>query len=347
MDLVDEMLILKQTHLNLEDLRTDVEAFQTSIMATPELHHSKALEKIETAFAKIRKTIKKSKVKPDHPTRQEINSFSTLLTRLSSQIETSTASAAPSTTPIIIRSKDSDETCDLPKIGIPEFHGDIMEWASFWAQFEAAIDSHERLSDVRKLAYLRKAIKDPDTKELLQSGAETGGLYKEVVAVLKKRFDRTSEIHRNHCLKLTQFGNVKGTRTDLRKFVDAANTIKHSGYYNLDSFLTSVFYSNMTVKIQTLWEQHSRKTKGVPPVREFLDFIGEHAETLAGPSTTPAKPSEGKGRTENMRRNKSHSSTSSTRLPSTHRLHPLDINGNALCASWRSIHFMPAASGSP
>ena len=147
-NLVDEMLILKQTHLSLEDLRTDVEAFQTSITAMPELYHSKALNKIETAFAKIRKTTKKSKVKPDHPTRQEINSFSTLLTRLSSQIETSTASAAPSTTPIIIRSKDSDKTCDLPKIGIPEFHGDIMEWALFWAQFEAAIDSHERLCDV-------------------------------------------------------------------------------------------------------------------------------------------------------------------------------------------------------
>ena len=44
---------------------------------------------------------------------------------------------------------------------------------------------------MRKLTYLRKAIKDPDTRALLHSGAEKEGLYAEIVAVLKLRFDRT------------------------------------------------------------------------------------------------------------------------------------------------------------
>ena len=271
-DLVDEMLVLKQTHQGMEDLRVDTESFQTTLTAKPEQSHGKALDELKAAFAK---GIKKSKVQSDHLLRQELNHFSTLLTRLSSETESSTARATPSTHPIIVRNKDSEETCEIPMMSIPEFHGNIMEWASFWVQFEASIDNHERLSDVPKLAYLRKAT---DTQDLLPSGAETGGLYKEVVAVLKRRFDRTREIHHNHCQKLIQFGNVKGNRTDLRKFVDAANTsIRHSGHYNLDAFLTSILYSNVPIKIQTLWEQTARKIKGIPPIKDFLEFVSEHA----------------------------------------------------------------------
>ena len=68
---------------------------------------------------------------------------------------------------------------------------------------------------MRKLTYLRKSIKDPDTHALLHSGAEKEGLYAEIVAVLKLRFDRTREIHRNHCQKLTQLGAVKENQTEL------------------------------------------------------------------------------------------------------------------------------------
>ena len=171
-----------------------------------------------------------------------------------------------------------------------------MQWDSFWAQFEASIESHECLSDVRKLAYLRKAITDPDTSELLRSGAETGGLYAELVALLKLRFDRTREIHRNHCHKLVQFGTVKHNRADLRKFVDTASTtvasIKRSGHYNLDAFLTSILYNNISIKLQTLWEQHSKKDKGIPPVAQFLEFVSEHAETLPAPLPTSGRSPE-------------------------------------------------------
>ena len=113
------------------------------------------------------------------------------------------------------------------------------------------------------------------------------------MAVLKLRFEHTREIHRNHCQKLIQFGTVKQTRNDLRNFVDTASTsIKYSGHYTLDAFLTSILYNSIPTKLQTLWEQHSNKEKGIPPVDRLLTFVSEHAETLPSPSPTSGKTPE-------------------------------------------------------
>ena len=159
-----------------------------------------------------------------------------------------------------------------------------MKWAAFWNQFGVTVDSNDDLDDERKLAYLREAIRDPDTQSLLHSGTETTGLYQEVVATLKKRFDKTREIHRTYYQKLTQMGSVKATRADLRKFVDTLNvtiaSIKHSGHYNLEAFLTSILHANIPVKLQTAWELIAKKTKGIPPAQDFMDFISYQADTF-------------------------------------------------------------------
>ena len=296
-DLAEELLALKRLHRGLKNLNCDATALRDTFDSQPELNQDKAIQALDTAFRALRQEMEKSTIASDHALMLELDSFSQVLIRLTAEVATSKARSTPTilSTSHSSRDYDYEETCRIPKLEIPTFHGDIMHWATFWDQFEASIDSHERLSDVRKLTYLRKAIKDPDTRALLYSGAEKEGLYAEIVAVLKLRFDRAREIHRNHCQKLTQLGAVKKNRTELRRFVDTASTtiscIKHSGHYNLDAFLTSTLYHNQPTKLQTLWEQHSKKEKGVPPVNQLLTFVSDHAETLpAAPSTAGKNP---------------------------------------------------------
>ena len=99
------------------------------------------------------------------------------------------------------------------------------------------MDSNSKLSDMRKLAYLRRAIKDPEAAELLSTGAEEPGFYREMVAQLKKRFHRVREIHQNYCKKLTQLSDVKYNRAELRKLMDLVrstiNSLKCSGQYDI------------------------------------------------------------------------------------------------------------------
>ena len=114
-------------------------------------------------------------------------------------------------------------------------------------------------------------------------------MYVDVVKELKEPFNKTREIHRHLAKALIQLPSPKQTRVDLRRMVDSVkrniDSIKATKFYDLDSFLSSLVYLILPPRLQTLWDQHSKKDKGVPPILQLLTFIGEHAETL--PSTAP------------------------------------------------------------
>ena len=52
------------------------------------------------------------------------------------------------------------EGIKLPKIDVPTFDGDIMNWRRFWEQYGVSIHSTTNLTDPGKLAYLRQLLKD-------------------------------------------------------------------------------------------------------------------------------------------------------------------------------------------
>ena len=65
----------------------------------------------------------------------------------------------------------------LPKISVPSFNGNILNWTSFWEQFEVASDSQDSLRDVDKLAYLKDAVKDSPAKHVIEGLSRTTGSY--------------------------------------------------------------------------------------------------------------------------------------------------------------------------
>ena len=175
-----------------------------------------------------------------------------------------------------------------------------MEWSSFWASFKSTIEDRKELSNTQRLHYLRQAIKDPDLQMLLHSPAETSDMYLEAVQELKDQFNKTREIHRLLTKTLLDLPSPKQTRVELRRLADNVKrtiaSLKATKFYDLDSFLTSLVYSILPSRIQTLWDQSTKKDKGVPPINQLLTFVKEHAETLPSlPSTpTPERPADKK-----------------------------------------------------
>ena len=47
---------------------------------------------------------------------------------------------------------------NLPRIAVPKFDGNILNWRPFWEQFQAAVHEKPHLEKVDKLTYLRDAI---------------------------------------------------------------------------------------------------------------------------------------------------------------------------------------------
>ena len=58
-----------------------------------------------------------------------------------------------------VTSVTSTGTADvkLPKLSLPKFSGDVLQWQSFWDQFTAVVDSSD-IPDISKFSYLRSLL---------------------------------------------------------------------------------------------------------------------------------------------------------------------------------------------
>ena len=60
----------------------------------------------------------------------------------------------------------------LPKINVPTFNGNLLNWNSFWQQFNVAIHSKVQFDDAEKLVYLRDALKDEPARHVIEGMAQ-------------------------------------------------------------------------------------------------------------------------------------------------------------------------------
>ena len=105
----------------------------------------------------------------------------------------------------------------LPKIDVPTFKGNIMEWQSFWEQFDVSVHSRSQLTDPERLAYLRQALKDGPAKRVIEGFSGSGSAYREAIDMLQKRYDRTRLLYQSHVQAIVDAPVVKeGNGKDLR-----------------------------------------------------------------------------------------------------------------------------------
>ena len=82
----------------------------------------------------------------------------------------------------------SDEVkVKLPKFQIKQFDGNILNWQSFWDQFQSSIHSMNYISDIDKFNYL-KSLMSEEANETIAGLNLTAANYKEAVELLQKRY---------------------------------------------------------------------------------------------------------------------------------------------------------------
>ena len=57
-----------------------------------------------------------------------------------------------------------DTAAQLPKLEIPVYAGEPLEWQSFWNYFEAVINTKPSLTGVQKLSYLCALLKSEPSR---------------------------------------------------------------------------------------------------------------------------------------------------------------------------------------
>ena len=79
---------------------------------------------------------------------------------------------------------------NLPRIQIPTFDDNILNWRLFWEQFQAAVHDKPHLGEIDKLTYLRDALKDGPARNVIQGLTQSAESYQEAIRCLQDRYNR-------------------------------------------------------------------------------------------------------------------------------------------------------------
>ena len=93
----------------------------------------------------------------------------------------------------------------LPKLSLPTFSGDPLQWQTFWDSFNAAINSNPSLSGMQKFNYLRTQLHG-DTAHVIAGFPLTDHNYEHSVTLLKDRFGQSYKIVIAHMEALLNLG---------------------------------------------------------------------------------------------------------------------------------------------
>ena len=173
--------------------------------------------------------------------------------------------------------KSAPENYKRAPIAIPHFSGEVADWQAFRTQFDEAVHSSEKLPKNAKMAYLRDAMDDPSIKATMFDQVGVEDYYDDMVAYLKKRFDRPRVIHMNHCRTLADMEPIKLKQGEIRKFADtiytAVNGLIHLGQTNLKAIATSLTVSLLPDQLRYDWKSNTERSREVPDVFELIEFL--------------------------------------------------------------------------
>ncbi|KAL7075765.1 hypothetical protein ACQ4LE_004969 [Meloidogyne hapla] len=84
----------------------------------------------------------------------------------------------------------------LPKISLPKFSGNCIEYVSFWNSFCAGVHDLPTISNSVKFSYLKECLSGPALL-LVKSLPLTDASYNEAIRLLKENYGQPEEINRN------------------------------------------------------------------------------------------------------------------------------------------------------
>ena len=158
--LLHHLMALRQAQRASVGFQSDLEDLEEAKSTEPDGDHSVALALLTSSFQSLRVILNDSTIHADHQLRQNVVHYKSRLRNLSTEQKRDPTPIIVTTTPASARVK----SVQLPKITLPHFDGDLMNWTSFWSHFHTAVDSNGELTNLNKLAYLRDVIQDPTTR---------------------------------------------------------------------------------------------------------------------------------------------------------------------------------------
>jgi hypothetical protein len=200
--------------------------------------------------------------------------------------QTSRSTAPPPTAKADVR---------LPKLEIPDFTGNLLDWVSFRDMFQSTVHLSNSLTKVEKLAYLKSFVKD-EPAQLLKSLTLCDANYDIAWLTLNERYQHDRELLFSILRKFDQQPRLQSeSLSGIRTLIDTTReTIRslHVLSFPLDKTSDAMFLYFILCKIDSttkkLWD-HSYTGNDVPKVDDLLKFMEKHARSLTSMSSEQLK----------------------------------------------------------
>ena len=154
--------LLTTVHKNATEQHKWVIDLERKLEDSPSKSYYQVIQEVTDDFRKLKNTLKRSTIPKGHQIRRFESEINGHIMDLHStecpmySLDTSSASDC-----------SSSQLVKQPKLALPTFKGDPMQWSVFWEQFSSAVHNNSHLDNSQKLTYLREAVKDPKATPLL------------------------------------------------------------------------------------------------------------------------------------------------------------------------------------
>ena len=174
----------------------------------------------------------------------------------------------------------------LPKLDLPKFSGNMLEWTSFRDRFVAAVHDDPTIPNCEKLSYLLSSLTD-DAARVLRAMQVTDENYNEAWAILTKKYQNVREIAFTHAERLMGFPSMKEeSAKNLTALVDLANETVRSlrilqvEHDKCDLFFDVIVLQKVDSETRKQWHL-TLKDDAIPKFQDLLEFLDIRARALS------------------------------------------------------------------
>ncbi|CAI6359149.1 unnamed protein product [Macrosiphum euphorbiae] len=205
-----------------------------------------------------------------------------------SEIKSSPSSSIAST---------SQQFIPLPKIDLPTFDGNLLEWRSYRDIFISLVHDNTIIGDAQRFHFLLASLKG-DALKVIKSIPLSANNYALAWDAISKRFDNKRLLASAHLDKLFAFKPIeRESLTSLLSFVDTfkenVSLIKSLGVNDLAGFLLFHIGSRVLDASTIQLFESSISPSTIPTFDELLDFVQQRCrvlENIKGSSNFDSKP---------------------------------------------------------
>lgn len=169
----------------------------------------------------------------------------------------------------------SKTSARLPKVELPHFSGNVVEWQNFWDKFTALVDQTD-LAVITKFTHLDSCLQG-EAKAVIAGLSITSQHYTDACKLLKERYGRKEKIVFAHIQSLLRMGttpsNTIQSASELSHLYDELQShVRSLAALNIQGdqygvFLTPMILSCLPLEIRLEW---SRDAEGKEDDLEYL-----------------------------------------------------------------------------